>query len=94
MTSPNSKLSVSNHRAVPHVVAVEPWGEDFTLLSGEELEIIAFGDSNVPYFNLVEWDGSTQVYREETVNFKVLQAGVQLECGHNRQASLKPAATK
>jgi len=85
MSSPNSKLGVSNRRTAPHVVSVEPWGHDFTLLPGEELEIIAFGDDVVPYFHLVEWDGTSQVYCEEAVTFQVLQAGEQLKCGHNRQ---------
>ena len=85
MPPPSSKLGISNHKATPHVVAVEPWGEDFTLLAGEELEIVACGDTNIPHFELVESEGSTQVYCEETVSFKVLQGSVELACGHNRQ---------
>jgi hypothetical protein len=33
----------------------------------------------------VEWDEITQVYCEDTVNFKVVQGGRTLECGHQRQ---------
>ena len=80
-----SVLHIRNMRNKAHVVAVEPWAEDFTLLHGEELEIIAFGDARVPWFVLDEWDGSTQVYCNETDDFQVMQNGVELECGHNRQ---------
>ena len=85
MASPSSRIGVSNHRAVPHVVAVEPWGEDFTLLPGEGLEIQAFGKDVVPWFHCVECEGASQVYCEEAVYFMVSKGGTQLECGHNRQ---------
>jgi hypothetical protein len=80
-----SKLGVSNRRDEPQVVAVEPWGEDFTLMPGEELEVVAFGASAMPWFHVVEWAGTSQVYCEDANDFEVLQGGVQLECGHNRQ---------
>jgi len=70
-------------------VAVEPWGEDFTLLPGEALEIVAVGEADTPWFHLVEWEGSSQVYCENAVDFKVLQRGIQLKCGHNRQPEAK-----
>ncbi len=83
---PNSaKLGVSNSRGKPQVVAVEPWANDYTLLPGEELFVVAFGASAVPWFHIVEWDGTTQVYCEDTADFKVLQGDRELECGHNRQ---------
>jgi hypothetical protein len=81
----NSKLGVRNSRKAPQIVAVEPWADDYTLLPGEELEIVAFGKKAVPWFNVVEWDGTTQVYCEETDDFKVMQGDRQLECGHQRQ---------
>jgi hypothetical protein len=81
-----SRLGVSNSRSMPHVVAVEPWAFDYTLLPGEELVIVAFGDNELPWFNVVESDGATQVYCENTADFKVMQKNRELECGHNRQA--------
>jgi hypothetical protein len=80
-----SKLGVSNSRDAPQVVAVEPWAEDFTLMPGEELEVVAFGKAAVPWFYVVEWDGTSQVYCNAAADFEVLQGGVRLECGHNRQ---------
>jgi hypothetical protein len=52
----SSKLGVWNSRKAPQVVAVEPWANDNTLLPDEKLEIIAFGNTAVPWFNVVEWD--------------------------------------
>jgi hypothetical protein len=63
-----------------------PWANDYTLLPGEALEIVAFGKIVLPWFNVVEWEGITQVYCEETADFKVLQGGRELECGHQRQS--------
>jgi len=81
-----SKLGICNSRKAPQIVAVEPWAYDYTLLPGEELEIVAFGKTAVPWFNVVEWDGTTQVYCEETDDFNVMQGDRQLECGHQRQS--------
>jgi hypothetical protein len=86
MYSFSSKFGVWNARKVPLVVAVEPWANDYTLLPDEKLEIIAFSDTAVPWFNVVEWDGTTQVYCEDTADFKVVKGGLELECGHQRQA--------
>ncbi len=80
-----SKLGLSNRRDAPQVVAVEPWAEDFTLMPGEELVVIAYGSEAVPWFHIVEWNGTSQVYCEGSASFEVLQDGVRLECGHNRQ---------
>jgi hypothetical protein len=80
-----SKIGFSNHRDSPQVVMVEPWGEDFTLLPGEELEVVALGDAATPWFHVYECEGSSGVYCEDTHDFEVLQSGVKLKCGHNRQ---------
>lgn len=86
MSYPHStKLGVCNSRKTPQVVAVEPWANDYTLMPDEELEIVAFGNTAVPWFNVVESDGTTQVYCEDTVDFKVMQGDRQLKCGHQRQ---------
>jgi hypothetical protein len=39
---------------IPARKHVEPWANDYTLLPEEELEIVAFGDDAVPWFNVVE----------------------------------------
>ncbi len=80
-----STLGVCNSRKSPQIVAVEPWADDYTLMPGEELEIVAFGRTVAPWFNVVNWDGTTPVYCEETDDFKVMQEDHELECGHQRQ---------
>ena len=85
MSPRTARLGVSNSRGQPQVIAVEPWADDFTLLPGEELVILAFGSAETPWSHVVEWEGATQVYCEETSEFKVVQNGVELQCGHNRQ---------
>lgn len=85
MSSYVSKIGFSNHRDSPQVVAVEPWAHDFTLMPGEELEVIAYGNDAAPYFHVVEWEGTSQVHCEDCTSFEVLQGGARLECGHKRQ---------
>ncbi len=82
-----STFSVSNSRSVPHIVAVEPWGADFTLLPGECLDVIAMGNEVEPWFQVVEDVGISQVFCEKASTFEVMQNGVKLECGHKRQSS-------
>lgn len=82
-----SRILVANQSrsGQARVVYVEPWGRDYTLLTGQELEISAFGDKRLPWFAIVEWDGETQVYCEDAWEAVVRQAGEELQCGHNRQ---------
>jgi hypothetical protein len=81
----SAKLGVWNSRKTPQIVAVEPWADDYTLMPGEKLEIVAFGKIAVPWFIVVEWEGTSQIYCNDTDDFKVMQGDRQLECGHQRQ---------
>jgi hypothetical protein len=103
---PNSltaRITVRNDADNPRIIWLEPLTEDFTLLPGEELEIVARDDSEQPWFALVEWPDSTQVYIEGISldfrdgaracqqligSYEVLQGGKRLECGHNRKAAM------
>jgi hypothetical protein len=88
-----AKLGVSNGRATPHVIWVEPWANDYTLMPGEELTIEATGGQLFPplprdiqpSFVVVETEGGTQVYCNDTVDFRVTKNDGELECGHQRQ---------
>ena len=82
-----ARLGFSNNTKRPRIVWLEPWGEDFTLLSGEQLEIVCRADSGQPWFHVVEHEESTQVYIESGDYPEVLQNGQRLECGHNRQVA-------
>ena len=86
MTLRSSKFQVHSSKTVPHVIAVEPWGADYTLLPGESLEVTAFGDETTPSFELVAWDDSSQVYCNDASTYEVTQNGVAIPCGHNRQS--------
>lgn len=70
-----SQILVANksRSGKPRVVYVEPWGRDYTLLAGEELEISVFGDERAPSFGIVEWDVETQVYCNNAWDAVVLQ---------------------
>jgi hypothetical protein len=68
-------------------VWVEPWGEDYTPLPGEGLQITSQDNAEQPWFQVVEWPESTQICIEAGGAFEVLQDGRRLECGHNRQAA-------
>jgi|GEM_PF-1129191 len=81
----SSMLAVTNSRPTWHEVHVEPWANDYTLFPGETLEIHAYSHTHVPAFHLVEWGDVSQVFCESTEDFTVLQKGVELACGHQRQ---------
>ena len=85
MTLHLSKFRVHSNMEVPHVIAVEPWGADYTLLPGESLEVIATGEEVAPSFELVAWDECSQVYCNDASTYEVMQNGIAIFCGHNRQ---------
>lgn len=81
-----ARCGVANRTGRPRAVYIEPWGEDYTLLAEEELEVIAFGASETTWFSIVDWPEAVQVYIEGPMtHFEVRQAGVSLQCGHQRQ---------
>jgi hypothetical protein len=84
-----AKLGVQNRTQKPRIIWVEPWGEDFTLLPGEELLVVGRHESEQPWYFVIEWDESSQVYLEAANDFEVVQNGIRLECGHKRQAALE-----
>jgi hypothetical protein len=80
-----AKLGVFNERQTPHIICVEPWANDYTLMPREDLVVVAFNEESVPWFNVVEGEGWSQVYCEQASHFQVFQGDRELECGHNRQ---------
>ena len=85
MERPTAKIEFWNSRKRPHVISVEPWGEDFTLLPEEKLEVVAWGNSENPHFTAVESEDGTQIYIDGAQEFAVNQDGKRIECGHKRQ---------
>jgi hypothetical protein len=80
-----ARLVVSNRRTASLLVVVEPWVEDFTLLPGQELELLAVSSEQPPYFALVESDDRSEIYIENSVeDWVVTQGGKEIHCGHQR----------
>ena len=82
-------IAIWNDRPCLHIVWIEPWGEDYTMLPKQKLVVTTTGpDSDSgPWFALVETEGNTQVYVERGAYPQVEVDGVPVECGHNRQAA-------
>jgi hypothetical protein len=78
-------IGVQNQGKLPIVVWVEPWAHDFTLFPDEKIEIVAQSNKVMPEFFLVESQGNTQVYIENSDDFCVRQGDRYLELGHQRQ---------
>ncbi len=84
----SAKIWIENDSDGARIIWVEPWGEDYTLLAKQKLEIVARSSSEQPYFHLIEHKDSTVAYLEGTSDYDVLQGGFRIECGHQRQAAL------
>ena len=85
MNRPTAKIVVTNNLNRSLVVYVEPWGEDYTLLSEEYMEVIAVGTASAPWFSIVESNAGTLLHIEgDAVESTVYQGETRLECGHNR----------
>lgn len=83
-------IGIWNDRPRPHVVWIEPWAIDVTVLPGQQLVITNQSSlpSDKPHFILVETDGNTQVYVEHGDYPQLLLDGMLVDCGHNRQAAI------
>jgi len=76
---PSGRIQIHNRCEWPRTVLVEPWALPYTIPPGGELTIVAVGSSPaVPWFGLVEWEDTTQVYCEDATDFVVEPAGLEL----------------
>lgn len=95
-----AKIGVSNDDAQLRVIWVEPWPDDYTLLSGESLEIHVRSSVAQPWFHVVETDRNTQIYVElphsglMKAKVEVYQGTQLLQAGHNRQAAIDAGVYK
>jgi hypothetical protein len=91
----SAKLGVSNRTDRPRIFWVEPIPDDYTLLPGDEFEIIVTDPHGTPWFDVVEWPCSTQIYIHDAIadtclhSIRVIQNGNRLEPGHQRQKGLE-----
>jgi len=89
LASHSSRIIIENDTDRPRIAWVEPWGEDYTLLPKEKLEIIARSDLEPPWFHVDEYAEGSQIYIEGIINgYDVVQNGIKLECGDQRKAAL------
>ena len=82
-------IAIWNDRPHLHIVWIEPWGDDYTLLPKQKFTVTTTGpeSGSGPWFALVETDGNTQVYVERGAYPLVEVDGIRVEGGHNRQAA-------
>jgi len=83
MTNRTYKLQVWNARKQPRIVAVEPWADEYTLAPEAKLTIVTVAEEGPaaaegPWFSVIEWDDTTQVYCEATADYYVEQEGKRL----------------
>jgi hypothetical protein len=84
-------IRIYNDRRRPHVVWIEPWAEDYTMLPNQQLTVTTSGPKkhSGPLFELVETRGNTQVYVDARLIVpEVLIDDVAVKVGHNRQAAI------
>ncbi len=85
----SAKIGVSNSTRRAFIVWAEPHCEDYTLLPGESLEIIARDESEQPWFQIDEWGDCVQIWiGVGSSDYDVMQGGNRLECGHQRAAAI------
>lgn len=85
-----AKISISNDSDKPLLISLEPWGEDYTLLAKEEVEIIAQDCGDDFYYSVVYYDDFVAVYAEggrRNEYLRVYIKGIELQCGYNREFS-------
>ena len=82
-------IAIWNDRPHLHIVWIEPWGDDYTMLPKQKLTVTTSGpdSGSGPWFALVETDGNTQVFVERGDYPQVEVDGIRVEGGHNRQAA-------
>jgi hypothetical protein len=79
-------LRVTNDRSGFVTLWLEPWGEDYGMLPGDEFEIVAGDAADGFYFHVIAEDKCTKVYAEgQVTQICVYQSGAELSCGHNRR---------
>lgn len=84
------RILITNDSDKQLLILLEPWGEDYTLLAKEEVEIVARDCREDFYFNVVYYNDFVAVYAEGGKGDeypRVYKKGVELKCGYNREFS-------
>jgi hypothetical protein len=79
------RLTIENKRKTPMLVFVEPEAFDFWLAAGEAFDLMAEKEDDQAHFEIQQTDeGITAFPSRGCGAISVMQAGVELECGHQR----------
>ncbi len=80
------KIKVTNDRATFITLWLEPWGEDYGMLPGDEFEVVAADAGEDFYFHVINDDKGMKLYAGGNVmQISVYHRGAELSCGHNRR---------
>ena len=80
------RLRVSNNCSSFITLWLEPWGADYGLSSGDEIEIVANDPDAEFCFHISDDEKGMKVWLEgHAEEVSVQQDGRELECGHNRR---------
>ncbi len=83
----NQRIRISNDNSFFITLMLEPWGEDYGMNLKDEFEIVADLVKETFYFDIKYSEKFINVWAEGDRNSYpgVLQNGVELSCGQNRQ---------
>ena len=85
--------SFTNDQKSPVTIAIEPWGDDYTLKPGETFDILVNDDQHPWPAVILSENGDVQLYIENVQNraiaIQVCHKGIVLEGGHNREAAMR-----
>ncbi len=86
MATFTQRIKVSNERPPFVTLWLEPWGEDYGMPPGDELEVIAIDAEEGFYFHIEYGGKGVKVYAEgAALSVAVYQAGELLSCGRDRR---------
>jgi len=80
------RIKISNDSSSFATLWLEPWGEDYGMLPGDELEVAAMDVEKETFFYVAYNEKGMQVFAEGDAKYvSVYQNGERLSCGHNRR---------
>ena len=91
-----SAMEYHNHVTIsfgaPITLWIEPWGEDYTLIPHETVQVVAESCSDEFYLHWHLEEGKIIIYAEgdQGATVSVYQEGNLLECGHHRGVDTTP----
>jgi hypothetical protein len=70
------KLGFRNEQDAPRTIIVEPWADEYILLSQEEMSLVGINYEEPPGFYVIEHNDCSQVYLEKAgSDYYIIQNG-------------------